>query len=332
LGGNQMPSFSTQMLVMANGNNLQVKRDMTRRIILIYLDAEDEFPEHRFFERDLDTYTEQNRGALVNAGLTVLKSYLLAGSPEVKQPRLGSFGQWSDLVRSALIWLGQPDPVESQKEVDAQDDEKGTLAAFLECWLLRHGTEALTARALIDDAIHHSKSELKGILLDICLGKDGQFSPRLLGYYLRKHHRSVVNGMRLEECGKDRTMSVKWAVKKVETKKSERPLSSPASPALNERVYIEQGFEDAGDAKSSPASPTPSPAPLPVASKALAGDAGDKKTSPAPSKPCLVKGDENHAGDAGDEDPQSDFLSTKAENAPLKIPALDDFIDWEVGA
>jgi Bifunctional DNA primase/polymerase, N-terminal/Primase C terminal 2 (PriCT-2) len=325
LGGNQMPSFSTQMLVMANGNNLQVKRDMTRRIILIYLDAEDEFPEHRFFERDLDTYTEQNRGALVNAGLTVLQAYLLAGSPEVKQPRLGSFGQWSDLVRSALIWLGQPDPVESQKEVDAQDDEKGTLAAFLECWLLRHGTEGLTARALIEYAIQDSKSELKGILLDICLGKDGQFSPRLLGYYLRKHHRSVVNGMRLEECGKDRTMSVKWAVKKVETKKSERPLSSPASPAPKERVYIEQGFEGAGDDFASPASPA-------WAFDATGKSAGDDFVSPAPSKPCLVKGDENHAGDAGDENPQSDFLSTEAENAPLKIPALDDFIDWEVVA
>jgi hypothetical protein len=311
LGGNQMPSFSTQMLVMANGNNLQVKRDMTRRVILIYLDAEDEFPEHRIFKRDLDTYTEQNRGALVNAGLTILQAYSLAGSPEVKQPRLGSFGQWSDLVRSALIWLGQPDPVESQKEVDAQDDEKGTLAAFLECWLLRHGTESLTARALIDDAVHDSKSELKGILLDVCLGKDGQFSPRLLGYYLRKHHRSVVNGMRLEECGKDRTMSVKWAVKKVEPKKSNQGSGSPASPALNKKTHIEQELEGAGDKKASPA-------PLPVASKDYAGDAGDKKASPAPSKPHLAKGEENHAGDAGDSHPPSDFLSVD-----------DDDIDWE---
>ena len=299
LGGNQMPSFCTQVVIMANGNNLQFKRDMTRRVIKITLDAEDEFPEHRKFNRDIDEYTLENRGALVNACLTILQAYIQAGSPDLKQPKLGSFNQWSDLVRSAVLWLGMADPVESQKGIDAQDDEKGTLAALLEVW---SNTPLLSGSSTVRDVIQQAVqqgSELRQILLDICLGKDGQLSPRLLGYYLRKHHRSVVNGMRLEEDGKDRNHSVKWKVAQV-SKKSERPESSPASPALDSQTYIEQGLDHAGDAKS----------------------------SPAPSNLYPIRDKAKSAGDAGDDSGRSDFSAGDSVRYLGSDPALLNLTGW----
>jgi hypothetical protein len=45
LGGNQEPSFSTQVTLLANGNNLRFRPDMTRRTILVVLDRETENPE-----------------------------------------------------------------------------------------------------------------------------------------------------------------------------------------------------------------------------------------------------------------------------------------------
>jgi hypothetical protein len=50
----------------------------------------------------------------------VLRAYHVAGRPN-KPPALGGFNRWSDLVRGALMWLGEADPVETMHEVRAKD-------------------------------------------------------------------------------------------------------------------------------------------------------------------------------------------------------------------
>ena len=81
LGKSQDVILDTQRLWTANGNNLQLTRDMVRRIILVELDAKTERPEQRTFSRDIETYTLENRGKLVSAAITIIQAYLLAGVP-----------------------------------------------------------------------------------------------------------------------------------------------------------------------------------------------------------------------------------------------------------
>jgi putative DNA primase/helicase len=239
LGGNQMPSFSTQVTLLANGNNLRFRPDMTRRTILCVLDAECESPEQREFDRDFEAFTEQNRGRLVMAALIVLKSYIDCGRPEPVTPRLGSFGQWSDLVRSALVWLKQPDPVETQQEISAQDDEKQLLSALLTVWYEVYGSVSHTSREVISRAINQGSGDLREVLLEICLDRSGELSPRRLGNYLRVHNRSVVNGMRFEMTGKDRTHQSVW---RVMTVFSDRPDTEYAEYADRGTTTQNQGF------------------------------------------------------------------------------------------
>jgi putative DNA primase/helicase len=66
-----------------------------------------------------------DRGKYVAAALTVVRAYIVAGKPG-KLPPLASFEEWSDLVRSALVWLGLPDPVETSE--DARDDDPELIA------------------------------------------------------------------------------------------------------------------------------------------------------------------------------------------------------------
>src|SRR5262249_57642125 len=61
-----------------------------------------------------------DRGRYSGGALTVVLAYLAAGRPN-PAPRLASFQGWSDTVRSALIWLGRPDPVETM-EIARRDD------------------------------------------------------------------------------------------------------------------------------------------------------------------------------------------------------------------
>jgi putative DNA primase/helicase len=248
LGGNQMPSFSTQVTLLANGNNLRFRPDMTRRTILCVLDREAENPELHQFERNFEDFTMANRGRLVMAALTVLKSYLDAGQPDKMYPRLGSFEGWSDLVRSPLVWLGESDPVETQRELAAQDDERQTLGALLQSWYDRYGSTPQTARDVCLGAIN-SSGDLRDTLLEVALDRSGDITPRRLGGYLRNRNRSVVNGMRFEEHGRNRLNTTLWRV----TVLPPSLKLCPASPAQEPQTTAEQGFEGAGHVNSSPA-------------------------------------------------------------------------------
>jgi len=112
-------------------------------------------------ERDFEEFTHTNRGKLVAAALTTLKSYIVADFSHKKQPRLGSFEGWSDLVRSSLTWLGQPDPVETQAEIVAQDDERQSLLALLQFWYDSYMSVPKTAKEVCLGAIQTGSGNLR---------------------------------------------------------------------------------------------------------------------------------------------------------------------------
>ncbi len=110
LGKSESPECSaTKMFVGATGNNLQITGDLTRRALLCSLDAGVERPELREFDVEPVAEAKQKRPQLVVAALTALRGYITAGCPDQNITHLGSFEEWSKLVRSALLWLGYGD-------------------------------------------------------------------------------------------------------------------------------------------------------------------------------------------------------------------------------
>jgi hypothetical protein len=98
-------------LYFATGNNLRLIGDTPRRSAVGRLDAQVERPENRKFATEDPVNTlKRERPKYVAACLTVLRAYIVAGAPEQSRP-LGGFEEWSRLVRDALIWLGEPDPL-----------------------------------------------------------------------------------------------------------------------------------------------------------------------------------------------------------------------------
>jgi putative DNA primase/helicase len=135
----------------ANGNNILVAGDLTRRVVRTRLDPKMEQPELKEFTGDPVTKVLENRGAYVAAALTVVCAYIAAGSPN-KKKRLISFEGWSDTVRSAIAWLGMNDPCESMTSVRADDPERGMLAALLAAWAATFGT-GYSHRVLLNEAV-----------------------------------------------------------------------------------------------------------------------------------------------------------------------------------
>ena len=115
------------------GNNIIIVGDLCRRVVTITLDPKMESPETREFTSNPVDLVLANRGRYVAAALTICRAYAVAGKPN-KAKRLASFEGWSDTVRSALIWLGEPDVVASMAVVKTDDPELAELNEMLSSW------------------------------------------------------------------------------------------------------------------------------------------------------------------------------------------------------
>lgn len=144
LGFSKAPSISSASFVAVNGNNLKIAGDLVRRSLLCRMDAKVEQPENRPFEFDPVEVAIRNRPNLVVAALTILRAYHVAGRPNKLKP-LGSFEAWSDLVRSALVWLGEADPVESMNQLRKKDPVLEEARSIMEQWREAFGDRVTVA-------------------------------------------------------------------------------------------------------------------------------------------------------------------------------------------
>jgi hypothetical protein len=152
LGGNEKVEAPLNMVWFASGNNMQFQGDTARRVVPIDLDPQMEKPEERtgFAYPRLLEHVTLARPALVHAALTIVQAYSQAGTPTQGLSTYGSFQEWSDLVRSAVVWAIGADPCEGRKDLEAQSDPAyGRLATLLEAWPACYGnTSVSVAKAL----------------------------------------------------------------------------------------------------------------------------------------------------------------------------------------
>ena len=107
----------------ASGNNIVIVGDVCRRVITTTLDPQLERPELREFRSNPVATVLADRGAYIAACLTICRAYIVAGRPAPAR-KLASFEGWSDTVRSALIWLGKADCINSMETSREEDPER----------------------------------------------------------------------------------------------------------------------------------------------------------------------------------------------------------------
>ena len=106
--------------VFANGNNIIIYGDLTRRCIRCRLDANLEDPTERTFSGDPVATILADRGRYVAAILTIARAYIAAGTPNPPH-RIPSYERWSDFVCGALVWLGWENPATSMATVRSEN-------------------------------------------------------------------------------------------------------------------------------------------------------------------------------------------------------------------
>lgn len=219
LGTSEITEVESTATLFATGNNLVIAGDMTRRTLLAHLDAQMERPEERQFSFDPVQRVIGDRGVYVAACLTIVRSYLLAGCPG-KLPQLASFGAWSDLVRSALVWLGCADPAKSIQEVRRSDPVLETLRQVQAAWRRCYGQEGRSARHIADTFEGFDPNTENGqALLDLraalapVAADRGKIDASKLGYWLRSSKDRIVDGWKFSAVAAPHGVT-EWAVTK----------------------------------------------------------------------------------------------------------------------
>jgi putative DNA primase/helicase len=208
LGQSKNVTVPNAALYFARGNNLRLTGDMPRRASVGRLDAGVERPENREFTIEDPVYTlKRERPRYVAACLTILRAYIVAGAPGQARP-LGGFEKWSRLVRDALIWLGEADPLDTMERTREQDPQREALTAVLDQWSAVLQNKRVSAKQLIDTATDFDAKEsfdakkrflhpeFREALL-IVAADAGHINSRRLGRWLSDNQGKIVDGLRL---------------------------------------------------------------------------------------------------------------------------------------
>jgi hypothetical protein len=239
LGQSKVLEIRSSILFSANGNNLRLKGDMRRRAILCYIDPKRADPENRDFTFDPVERARTNQGRYVVAVLTVLLAYIQAGYP-INVPKYGSFEEWGKLVRGALIWLGETDPVETVESIKVDEPEADALATIHEAWEAAIGLdEAITVRALIEKAEKGKEftplgdepspaARLSDALLTVASNGQGHISHVKLGYWLRANKNTMSRNLRIVSSGM-RDGNRQWKLQKLDVQGKQKTADLVAS-------------------------------------------------------------------------------------------------------
>ena len=198
LGKSEAPECEWRGVLHATGNNITYRADMARRGLVGKLDAKVERPELRTFDFDPIKRVLADRGSYIAAVITIARAYLAAGSPEVCGP-LGSYEPWNRMVRSALIWLGQEDPVKSMDEAREEDPVRRAEQQFIAIWRDQLGPNITYTAAKLIKKANQQKSvdienhtyesgweypQLHELLLQQAGDRHGDIDARKLGNWL----------------------------------------------------------------------------------------------------------------------------------------------------
>lgn len=216
LGVSKTATVRTRALFLSSGNNVGPVKDMTRRCITVHLDPGCEVPAARSFTRpELVRDVLRERGRYVSAALTIMRAWVVAGRPKTACKSLAGYGNWSDLCRQPLLWLGLADPTESVFEAMTEDPDRETLGRLLGAWQSAFGKAPAMVREAVKRAstLHDEHGELREVLHDIAEER-GEINRRRLGWWIKRQVGRIVGGLRFVRANGSRSAEA-WQVESV---------------------------------------------------------------------------------------------------------------------
>lgn len=240
LGKSDMVSCRNRAMWMATGNNVRLEGDMPRRVIRCYIDPKTEKPEERVFTKEKPNIRAmEDREMYLAAALGVIQGYLRYGV-EPKLSNFGSFEGWSKVVRSALVWLGRPDPVQTRTAYVSAGTTPIWGRVMLCLYDLFDGANTFTSRDLIKifdgdrrgpglAAAHDGFKDAFQHLLG-----DAEPTPHRVGAVLMQWMNRIVDGRVLRRVADDRHLGSVYRVELADAPPMTPTVKAAAPPSKPE--------------------------------------------------------------------------------------------------
>jgi putative DNA primase/helicase len=213
LGRSENRRIENTVTLFGNGCNIRLVGDVVRRVIVCSLDANMERPELRRFRSDPVATVLSARGAYIAAVLSIVRGYLAAGCPDPCAP-LASFGDWSRLVRSSLVWLGRADPADTMEIARADDPTLNNLRAVIFAWRTTIGpNKPVTTSDLRDMACSSCDVDMnlnKAIIAVASSPGRPDIDTRKLGQWLSRNRGRIVDGLKIFGDKDAHTKQMQW--------------------------------------------------------------------------------------------------------------------------
>ena len=130
-------------------------------------------------------------------GWHVLRAFIAAGKPGARELEpFGSFEEWSDLVRGALVWLGEVDPVATRQAITIVDSGRDILANIMA------GIYAANCVGKWETAVEITEAALRAPNVQLRHALEAKFPKGVTVYglsvFLNRNKDKIINGLRLE--------------------------------------------------------------------------------------------------------------------------------------
>jgi hypothetical protein len=211
LGQSKTINLPVNVLWLANGNNITVSNEISRRTVWIRLVSAMESPwtrkEADFVHPNLLAWAKEYRLLLIQALLTIVQAWIVAGQP-AGQATLGSFESWAKVIGGILENACIQGFLNNADQFYAKADEDLALwQEFVDAWIDEHSSADVGVKQLYELA---KEKELLSELFEgksqavhsSTLGKalTTRIDRNIGGYFIRSYrkHRSGSKLYRLE--------------------------------------------------------------------------------------------------------------------------------------
>ncbi len=208
LGKTESRHVPNRLMILVTGNNIELKGEMPRRVLVSRIDPATDQPFARAFHLDPFSYCRDYRQQMIVDALTLIRSMLTCGCSTTVAGKLASFEEWDAWVRCAVIyanelWPGQfGDVMEAVVKNQSADPELDAIGSLLHAWEQVFGRESITVACVINKIKFSASSSHEGELRESIEGLVGrtinQISAKALGRALHYRKDRIVDGRRLE--------------------------------------------------------------------------------------------------------------------------------------
>ena len=209
LGQSVSSTVPNRLMVILTGNNITLKGEMPRRILVSRIDPQTEKPFARSYDLDPYGYCRQHRQTMLVAALTLIRAFLNHGCTAKITGRLASFEDWDAWVRRTVIYANELKPgmfgdvMDVVQANQSTDPEQEAWSSVLSAWEGLFGSKAITVAELLAAAtvfMGDDKSKRLSEALEALTNTDKrQLNAKSVGRYLGYRNGRISGGRVLEK-------------------------------------------------------------------------------------------------------------------------------------